>query len=108
MNRLVRFLYFKKERNWAEKAARLLLQWYGAFLSPLIHQSLIIPGGCRFQPTCSAYGVAVFRQYGLLSGFVLLVKRLARCHPWSIGGYDPPPDGKEIFGPNRASINRLP
>lgn len=44
---------------------------------------------CRFFPTCSAYAIAALRQYGLLTGFMVSLKRILRCHPWHVGGYDP-------------------
>ena len=61
-------------------------------LSPMLHQAAIYPGGCRFYPTCSDYGLNALRQYGLAYGFVLFLKRLIRCQPWSDGGYDPVPN----------------
>jgi putative membrane protein insertion efficiency factor len=67
---------------------RLLLigvvRGYQLILSPHIG------GACRFQPTCSAYAIKVFRRYGAVRGLVLTVYRLARCHPWGGHGYDPP------------------
>jgi putative component of membrane protein insertase Oxa1/YidC/SpoIIIJ protein YidD len=30
-------------------------------------------------------------RYGIFKGAVLAGKRLARCHPWHIGGHDPLP-----------------
>lgn len=68
-----------------------LFKGYAILLSPILHQAAIYPGGCRFHPTCSDYGFHALRQYGLAYGFVLLLKRLIRCHPWSDGGYDPVP-----------------
>jgi putative membrane protein insertion efficiency factor len=44
---------------------------------------------CRFQPTCSQYAVLALRKYGLLKGAWLAVKRLLKCHPGNLGGYDP-------------------
>lgn len=73
-----------------------LLKGYAILLSPVLHQTAIYPGGCRFYPTCSDYGLRASRQYGLAAGFVLLLKRLVRCHPWSDGGYDPVPDKLKI------------
>ncbi|OHA09156.1 MAG: membrane protein insertion efficiency factor YidD [Candidatus Sungbacteria bacterium RIFCSPLOWO2_01_FULL_59_16] len=67
---------------------RIMFAVYRAVVSPLLHQTVFI-GGCRFIPTCSAYGEAALRQYGLMLGSVLLLRRLIRCHPWSEGGYDP-------------------
>ena len=64
---------------------------YRVIISPLLHQAAIWPSGCRFVPTCSRYGACAVRQYGLVRGFMFFLKRLARCHPWAAGGYDPVP-----------------
>jgi putative membrane protein insertion efficiency factor len=47
------------------------------------------PAVCRFQPSCSVYALEAFQVHGLWRGFVLTFKRLALCHPWHAGGYDP-------------------
>ncbi len=50
------------------------------------------PGtGCKFHPTCSNYASQAIAKYGALKGSWLGLKRLARCHPFSKGGYDPLP-----------------
>ncbi|MDP3727245.1 MAG: membrane protein insertion efficiency factor YidD [bacterium] len=67
------------------------LRTYRVLISPLFHQALPLPGGCRFSPSCSAYGLAALRQYGLRIGFMFLWRRLSRCHPLSAGGFDPLP-----------------
>jgi uncharacterized protein len=50
-----------------------------------------LPGGCRFQPTCSQYGYEAIERHGVLKGYALTLWRLARCHPFTRGGHDPVP-----------------
>lgn len=53
--------------------------------------SRALPPSCRFHPTCSQYGVIAIGRYGLLKGGWMTLGRLARCHPFNPGGYDPVP-----------------
>jgi len=48
-----------------------------------------LPSSCRFEPTCSHYMEQAIQRYGLLKGSLMGAKRIARCHPWHPGGYDP-------------------
>jgi uncharacterized protein len=57
---------------------------YQVTLSPLLGPA------CRFEPTCSRYMVEALRKYGLFKGLAKGLHRVARCHPWRPGGYDPP------------------
>ena len=53
--------------------------------------SRLMPPSCRFYPSCSEYGVQALQKYGIFKGGWLTVKRVARCHPFNPGGYDPVP-----------------
>ena len=61
-----------------------LVRGYQLAISPLLGRH------CRFQPTCSQYAIEAIRRHGVLRGSVKSVRRIARCHPWHPGGYDPP------------------
>jgi len=63
----------------------LLVKVYQWVISP------ILPMACRFNPTCSNYMIEALKKYGLLYGFWLGLKRIARCHPWGGNGHDPVP-----------------
>ena len=60
-----------------------LIRLYKRTLSPLL------PAACRFYPTCSEYTREAIERYGIAHGAWLGAKRLARCHPFNPGGYDP-------------------
>ena len=53
--------------------------------------SRMLPASCRFTPSCSHYGYEAIAKYGALKGGWLAIKRVARCHPFNPGGYDPIP-----------------
>jgi hypothetical protein len=47
---------------------------------------------CRFYPTCSQYMIDAIRKHGSIKGLFLGIRRIAKCHPYHDGGYDPVPD----------------
>jgi putative membrane protein insertion efficiency factor len=53
--------------------------------------SRLLPGVCRFRPSCSQYAIEALQGYGLWRGGWLALRRLARCHPFHPGGDDPVP-----------------
>ena len=68
-----------------------LIRFYQRWISPAF------PARCKYYPTCSAYAVLAIRSKGLLLGGLLAMWRLLRCNPWSMGGIDYPPNGREIL-----------
>jgi putative membrane protein insertion efficiency factor len=68
--------------------ARVLLALIAAYrylLSPMLGRN------CRFFPSCSEYATEALQRHGALRGSWLALRRVARCHPWHPGGYDPVP-----------------
>jgi putative membrane protein insertion efficiency factor len=64
----------------------LLVRGYQVALSPLL------PASCRYHPTCSAYAIEALQRHGARRGSWLTVRRILRCHPFAVGGFDPVPD----------------
>lgn len=44
---------------------------------------------CRFTPTCSDFARQAIATFGVVKGVALATRRLLRCHPFHVGGYDP-------------------
>lgn len=63
----------------------VLIRAYQFTLSPLLGNS------CRYEPSCSRYTYEAVQRYGWARGSWMGVKRIARCHPFAKGGYDPVP-----------------
>jgi uncharacterized protein len=68
-----------------KSASLAVIRFYQHLISPGL------PSACRFQPTCSRYGYEAIERHGVLKGCALTLWRLARCHPFNRGGYDPVP-----------------
>ena len=58
---------------------------YRLMLSPWLGNA------CRFEPTCSAYSLQALERHGAAAGTYMTLHRVARCHPFCRGGYDPVP-----------------
>ena len=62
-----------------------LIRAYQVVLGPLMG------GSCRFEPSCSNYGIEAIGRFGLLRGSFLTLRRLLRCRPFGPCGPDPVP-----------------
>ncbi|MBR4189003.1 MAG: membrane protein insertion efficiency factor YidD [Kiritimatiellae bacterium] len=85
-------------------AARLvcwLVRGYQIAISPLFGRC------CRFTPSCSNYMLEAVRVHGVIYGVYLGLRRLARCHPWHPGGFDPVPPRRPPR-PHRKDISPQP
>jgi putative membrane protein insertion efficiency factor len=63
-----------------------LIATYQRLLSPLLGSR------CRFHPSCSAYARTAVARFGPARGGLLAAWRLARCQPFSAGGFDEVPE----------------
>ncbi|EPD78723.1 MULTISPECIES: membrane protein insertion efficiency factor YidD [Atopobiaceae] len=61
------------------------IRFYQRNISPLFRPH------CIYRPTCSEYAVQAIQKYGVGKGCLLAGKRILRCHPFHVGGYDPVP-----------------
>lgn len=62
-----------------------IIRGYQRFISPLLGAN------CRYYPTCSHYMHDAIVKYGVRRGGWMGLRRIARCHPWHPGGFDPVP-----------------
>lgn len=70
-------------------AARILVGLIHVYRWTLAY---FLGGHCRFEPSCSRYGIEAITRFGPWRGLGLTLRRLLRCHPWTPPGFDPVPD----------------
>jgi uncharacterized protein len=63
-----------------------LVKLYQWVISPLT------PASCRYTPTCSHYMIEAIKEWGVLRGGWMGLKRIFSCHPWGGCGHDPVPE----------------
>lgn len=59
-----------------------LVKLYRLLISPIKN------GHCVYYPTCSAYMLISVREWGLIKGVWLGIKRVLKCNPKHSGGID--------------------
>ena len=70
-----------------------IIKFYQYVLSPYLGNN------CRYLPTCSEYFIESIKEFGLLKGSFLGLKRILSCHPIKILG------GGEGFDPIKKKRN---
>ncbi len=82
------------------KIALWLVRSYQRRVSPLL------PPVCRFYPSCSEYARQALERYGFLRGSWMALRRVARCHPFNPGGYDPVPSPDGVRSVEESEAHR--
>jgi putative membrane protein insertion efficiency factor len=73
----------------SSRAVLLAIAGYQRVVSPLLGPT------CRFHPSCSSYTASCVERFGAARGLWFGARRIARCHPFHPGGFDPPPEAPQ-------------
>lgn len=75
------------------KTLRLIVQAPFIFLVKIYQWiiSPLFPASCRYTPTCSQYMIEAIKEWGVIRGGWMGIKRLSTCGPWGECGHDPVP-----------------
>lgn len=65
-------------------------------------------GQCRFYPTCSHYAEEAIKTHGAVRGCAMAAWRIARCGPFTDGGFDPVPPRRAKHVPYATVIQKGP
>lgn len=57
---------------------KILFYLYRTLLAPILNRF----SSCRYEPSCSHYMEQAIKQYGY-KGFIMGLKRVVACHPFS-------------------------
>ena len=96
MNSVVTFV-FLLPRN----LSVLVLRLYRAVISPFYGDV------CRYYPSCSSYALQAIQRYGVVRGSWMGLRRIARCHPWAVGGVDDVPQRAEGKNGRKYAVTRF-
>ena len=73
--------------NIASKFLIKLIKCYKYLISPLFGHT------CRYLPTCSEYSIDALKEFGLVKGLFMSIRRILSCHPIKFlgggEGFDP-------------------
>ncbi|QQL44196.1 membrane protein insertion efficiency factor YidD [Sulfuriroseicoccus oceanibius] len=83
-----------------------LIRFYQIVISKPLHFICGPFAGCRFEPSCSEYGLQAVRYHGAIRGGWLALVRICRCNPWGGCGWDPVPGVPEVDnGQSRSPVS---
>ena len=81
------FLDFKRIKWSMRNILIFIIKIYKRLISPYLGSN------CRYLPTCSDYFIESLKEYGLIKGTFIGIKRILTCHPIKFlggsEGYDP-------------------